>query len=128
MKRTATMTRAASVFALVVVLILANPPNAHALLFGGGMREDRGGFQKARVDGVHEIGRGYALQGTTDVVESKQVAHDNFCSRPREFARAVIVGPHEHPHRMASIEQQLSCPSPGLPGCPSHQKLRPFRV
>ena len=39
MKRTATMTGAASVFVLVVVLILANPPNAHALLFGGGVRD-----------------------------------------------------------------------------------------
>jgi len=33
------MTRVASAFALVVVLILANPPNAHALLFGGGKRD-----------------------------------------------------------------------------------------
>lgn len=39
MKLTATMTRVASAFALVVVLILANPPNAHALLFGGGKRD-----------------------------------------------------------------------------------------
>ncbi|MGC0387860.1 putative membrane-anchored protein [Bradyrhizobium sp. USDA 241] len=64
MKRSATMTGAASVFALVVVLILANPPNAHALLFGGGMRDGLFGLAMvalAPLISVVQIGLGTAL-------------------------------------------------------------------
>ena len=64
MKRTATMTGAASVFALVVVLILANPPNAHALLFGGGMRDGLFGLAMVALVPliiVVQIGLGTAL-------------------------------------------------------------------
>jgi hypothetical protein len=38
-KPSAISTLAASAFALVVVLLLANPPDAHAILFTGGMRD-----------------------------------------------------------------------------------------
>jgi hypothetical protein len=58
------MTRAASVFALVVVLILANPPNAHALLFGGGMRDGLFGLAMVALAPliiVVQIGLGTAL-------------------------------------------------------------------
>ncbi|GLR92700.1 MULTISPECIES: hypothetical protein [Bradyrhizobium] len=58
------MTGAASVFALVVVLILANPPNAHALLFGGGMRDGLFGLAMvalAPLISVVQIGLGTAL-------------------------------------------------------------------
>ena len=64
MKRAATMTRAASAFALVVVLILANPPNAHALLFGGGKRDGLFGLAMvalAPLIVVVQIGLGTAL-------------------------------------------------------------------
>ncbi|MEH2483577.1 hypothetical protein V1282_006934 [Nitrobacteraceae bacterium AZCC 2146] len=39
MKRPAIITGAAAALALLVVLVLANPPNAYALLFGGGKRD-----------------------------------------------------------------------------------------
>src|SRR3981081_2954911 len=58
------MTRADSLFALVVVLILANPPNAHALLFGGGMRDGLFGLAMvalAPLIVVVQIGLGTAL-------------------------------------------------------------------
>src|SRR3981081_310690 len=58
------MTRADSLFALVVVLILANPPNAHALLFSGGMRDGLFGLAMVALVPlivVVQIGLGTAL-------------------------------------------------------------------
>jgi hypothetical protein len=63
-KRSAIITSAAVALALLVVLVLANPPNAHLLLFGGGKRDGLFGlamFALVPLLVVVQIGLGTAL-------------------------------------------------------------------